>query len=581
MRQLNIISILLITTVLSACSFLEPEPDNTRQPEILDDPAYFCGPLNAAYNALPTSFNVEMDALTDNAVIRNYSSTYYQSAVGGMTPSLNPLNNYEACYNSIRLLNIFLSRMVLNSDTSYQTPIRFLALNNESAYINNLRMFYRLKGEAFGLRAYWQYVLLRNYAGEGVNGELLGVPLVGDQILQHSQELNIPRSSFEDCIESIVADCDSAINCSLPDLYIGPTDIVTGQALSPRLSGAAVKAIKAKALLLAASPAFNKSGDHSKWERAALAAADAVKATGGINTAFFTRDDYYFGKINSTSITQNNVIMKGKWVTGNSSLESANYPSGMYGDAMVNVSQNLVDAFTDINGYPISESTIYDPSKPYANRDPRLDLFVGYHGGKIGNYTLNMTADGSEFYNPQTKTSRSGYYLKKGLRYNQVVCGPSNMTKGTARACIIIGLPEIYLMYAEAANEAWGVSGDPFGIGFTAKDALNRILVRDNAKGNMYLNNIVGSDQDKFREYVRLQRRIELCFEGHYYFDLRRWYASDSNWAEKINTSVYGLRYMDSGFKVVELEKRKYLAPYPPIPYSEQYNAGLVQNKGW
>lgn len=582
MKKITILLFAISTVILFSCDFLDPEADNTREEEILDESAYICGPLNAVYNSLPTLFDVSMDAMTDNAVIRNYSGSYYRAAVGALSPNLNPLDCWTSCYSNIRLLNIFLSKMVLNDSTSYRTPVRFFALTNEQAYKDNLNMFYRLRGEAFALRAYMQLCLLQNFAGEGTNGEMLGIPQVGDKILDQSQDLMIPRASFDDCIQAIVDDCDSAvISCRLPDLYTGTSDVVYNQTISPHMSGAAAKGIKAKALLMAASPAFNKNGDAKKWEEAAKAAADLVKAVGGINTAFFTRTEYYFSKINNTSMTQNNVIMKGKWVTGNMALEASNYPAMMYGSATINVSQNLVDAFPDKKGYPISESSVYDPENPYANRDPRLALFVGYNGGKVGKHIIDISEAGEEYYNPLKCTSRSGYYLKKTLRDDQVVCGPSNEVQGTPRACIIIGLPDVYLMYAEAANEAWGVDGDPEGYGFTAKQALNRILTRDGASGNQYLNTVIGTDQDKFREYVRLQRRLELCFEGHYYYDLRRWYSGDSDWQAKLNVPVYGVRMNGGKYSIVELENRKFNAPYPPIPYFEEFNAGLVQNKGW
>lgn len=574
--------VLMAAAAAASCDFLDPEADNTREQDVLDDPAYFCGPLNAAYNALPSTFDLNMDALTDNAVIRNYTGDYYKASVGNLSPNSNPLNCWNSCYDNIRMLNIFLGRMVLNDKYSYRTPVRFFAINNETDLENNMKMFWRLKGEAYALRAYNYFALLRNFAGEGTDGRMLGVPLVGDKVLDQSQDLKIPRASLEECIKAIVDDCDSAIVVGrLPDLYTGTSDVVYNQSLSPHISGAAAKAIKAKALILYASPAYNPAGDKSRWEDAAKAAAEAVKAVGGIGTKFFTMEAYYFSNINNTSLTQNNVIFKGKWVIGNMALEKENYPPSLYGNAMLNVSQNLVDAFTDNEGYPISESTKYDAANPYAGRDARLDYCVGYNGGKIGSYTIDITENGADHYNPLNAASRTGYYLKKALRCNQVVCGPSNKTKGTPRACILIGLPEVYLMYAEAANEAWGVSADPEGYGFTAKDALSRILLKDNKAGDTYLKNVIGADQAKFREYTRLQRRLELCFEGQYYYDLRRWYAGDDDWKSKLNVTVYGVAVEDGVYKIVEMENRIFKSAYPPVPYSEIYNAGLVQNKGW
>lgn len=581
MKAVYKILLVMVVVSLGSCDFLEPETDNTREADVLEDPAYFCGPLNAAYGNLPSTFNPDMDAMTDNAVIRDFGGDYYNAGVGRLSPSMNPLGCWASNYANIRLLNIFLGRMVL-SDRGYRTPIRFFALNNETDYENNLKMFWRLKGEAYALRAYYYFDLLRNYAGEGENGQMLGVPLVGNKVLDQKQDLDIPRATLEDCVKAIVDDCDSAIVVGrLPDLYSGTVDVVYNQSLSPHISGAAAKAIKAQTLLLYASPAYNTENDRVRWEAAAKAAAEAIKAVGGIGTKFYSLEEYYFSKINNTSITQDNVIMKGKWITGDRSLENMNYPSALYGRATVNVSQNLVDSFTDKDGYPIAESAYFDPAKPFDNRDARLDLYVGRDGGTIGKYVIDISEDGAERYNPLTCTSRSGYYLKKTLNCNQVILGPSNAVKGTPRACVMIGLPELYLMFAEAANEAWGVNDDPDGVGFTAKNALARVLVKNNKTLDQYLNKVIGSDRDRFREYTRNQRRVELCFEGRYYYDLRRWYAANEDWAAKLNVTVRGIESTESAYNAIELEKRNFHAPYPPIPYSEVYNAGLIQNKGW
>lgn len=567
--------------LLSACSFLEPELDNTRDESILDETAYFCGPLNEVYNNLPTSFDLEMDALTDNAVVRNFSGEYYRCGTGAISIHRNPLDIYTKGYKCIRSLNYFLSRMVIDESTSYQTPIRFFTITSETDLENNLKMFYRLKAEAYGLRAFWQYELIKNFAGEGTSGQMLGVPLVGDRILENGEGTDIPRASLDECVRAIVEDCETALeNGALPDNYTG-TDVVFGNAFRNRISGAAVKSIKAKALLLAASPAYNKTNDPAKWEAAALAAAEAIKAVGGVNAALSTRDEYYFTQVNVSDWKNNDVIFKAKPLTGNNSFESSHYPERLYGSASLNVSQNLVDAFTDANGYPITaDGATYDPANPYANRDPRLALFVGTHGGKVGNYVVNIAEGGYDFYTPQNRSPRTGYYLKKCLRDKQVSLDPNN-SKTTVRANIIIGFPDMLLCYAEAANEAWGVTADPQGVGFTAKQALNVLLVRDGKNGNKYLNNVIGSNQEMFRDYVRLQRRIELCFEGHYFYDLRRWYSADQDWESKLNVPVYGIKLTDDGFEKVYLEDRRFQAPYMPIPYAEVVNAGLEQNNGW
>lgn len=585
MKTIKIVLFTACLLITYSCSFLDPETDNTRDASILDEVAYFCGPLNSVYSNLPTLFENNMDAMTDNAVIRDMSGDWYRCSIGALSPNMNPMELWTEGYANIRSLNIFLDRMRLDDNIPYKTPIRFFPFTSEDDYQSNLNMFWRLKGEAYALRAYWMFELLKNYGGVTGDNQIMGIPLVGDNVLNVSDNLMIPRASFQDCIKAIIDDCDSAIvSCRLPDLYKG-TDVVYGNAFRDHISGAAAKAIKAKALLYAASPAYNLENNIDAWSQAAIASAEAITAVGGINAVLSSREEYYFSQINNKDWKNNDVVFKGKVVTGNSKFETENYPPHLYGKALINVSQNFVDAFPDVNGYPIdAEGSVYNKETPYSDRDPRLAMFVGYDGGKIGSYVLDIAEGGADAYDPLARTSRSGYYLKKTLR-ESVKLTPGSST-ATPRANILIGLPELLLNYAEAANRAWGVSGDPEGFGFTAKDALRRIVTRDNSKtGAKYLDEVIGDDSEKFEDYVRLQRRIELSFEGHYYYDLRRWYAADSDWEKHINVPVYGIEVRDGEngkeYKKVELEKRYFVSPYQPIPYSEIYNAGLIQNKGW
>ena len=585
-------AIAIVLSISAACNFLDPEHDNTRDEDILDDAAYFCGPLNAVYNNLPSVFDVQMDVLTDNAVDRTQTGNYYRAATGAMSPNLNPNDVWASAYSNIRLLNIFLSRMVLNDKHPYKTPVAFFAFTNDAAYTNNLNYFYRLKGEAFGLRAWWMLKLMYTYAGESTDGQLLGVPIVGDAILDQSLDIaDYPRASFDDCIKCIVDDCDSALVVGkLPNIYAG-TDLAYGSAFRSHMSGAAVKAVKAKALLLAASPAFNRTGDVTKWQAAAQAAYDAIAALGTVSAtapAWQARDAYYFSGLSNNENAVYDVVFRGKYVTGNNALETDNYPAGIYGNATVNVSQNFVDAFTDNQGYPIAESTSYNPAVPYAGRDARLSQFVACNGytyavsGKYS-YTVDISENGYDTNNTLNKGSRSGYYLLKTLRPTQVSLMAGN-TQSTPRANILIGLPDMLLMFAEASNEAWGPTTAGPGMAIDAQTALKRILTRDSGNSSMdtYLTTVIGTDQAKFRDYVRNQRRIELAFEGHYYYDLRRWYAADAAWQDKLNVTVYGTSYNSvSGYSKIELEKRKFTSHWTPIPYSEVYNGGVKQNKGW
>ena len=602
--------LLFIIGLLCSCSgFLDPTKDGTiSEDEVFRNNSYFNGPLNAAYDALDATFNIAMDNLTDNSAYRQFSNDYYSCSVGALSPNLNPLNNWNSGYQNIRHLNQFLEKMVLNPDPDapLRTPVRWYypTRGNE----NNIEEFWRLTGEAHFLRALYLSDLLKNFAGVTADGDTLGVPLVGYQVLQVDKDLNIPRSTYRECVKAIVNDCDTAIKYLKSIEYQG-ADLVWGQRNNGRASGIAARALKARVLLYAASPAFNKDWetDKSKWETVALAAADAIKSVQGgfqdlVDSRASNSDDigtmYYLGIVNNTDWQANmrDMFFSANIQTGNKAFETNNYPPSMYGNALNNPSQNYVDAFPDVDGYPITdENSVYDKTDPYANRDPRLALFVAYNGSRMtaANHTIETYEGGDDEFSILRGTSRTGYYLRKLLRPTTINLAPGAPgTNSTNRVNIILGKPELYLTFAEAANEAWGVNEAPEEIGFTAKDVLLKILKKYGC-GTKYLEEVILDDPEKFRDYIRNCRRLELSFEGHYYYDLRRWIPDGST--ESLNVDVFKTMkivrtgstpegdpvYEYSGDPVL-LEKRFFKSAYPPIPYMELYNAkSIKQNAGW
>lgn len=583
---------------MCACSdFLEPQTDNTMdEDDVFANAAYFCGPLMDAYDALADNFDIAMDNMTDNAVSRNLSGDNYLCATGALSPDRNPLNNWVDGYRQIRRVNQFLSKMKLDPDAVVPTPVRFFKISVAQDSIDNVREFWRLYGEAYFLRAFYNSELLKNFGGATSSNGLLGIPLVGDRILEVTDDLKIPRSSYTDCVKAIINDCDTAIKY-LPVEYKG-TDRVTGASMNGRASGISARALKARVLLYAASPAFNPDNDLQKWEDAAIAAGEAIRSVGGgfqnlVNApASSATEDignaYYFNQLQNKDWNDNgrDLFFRAAVWTGNKQYENDNYPPSMYGSALNNPSQNFVDAFPDKNGYPISESTIYDENNPYVDRDPRLALYVAFNGAKMGPadyHTIESYVNGVDAYNPLRNTSRTSYYLRKLLRPKTVSLIPGASAAATQRSRIILGKPELYLNFAEAANEAWGVTGDPQGFGFTAKAVLEKIHLKY-ACGNQYLNNVIGNDSDKFRDYIRNERRLDLSFEGHRYYDLRRW-ISDGK-PDALNVDIYGMKITknDDGtytYVPVLLEKRDFRSSWQPIPYSEVFNASIVQNAGW
>jgi len=137
---------------------------------------------------------------------------------------------------------------------------------------------------------------------------------------------------------------------------------------------------------------------------------------------------------------------------------------------------------------------------------------------------------------------------------------------------------EIFLNYAEAANEAWGPTGKGTH-SYSAYDVIKAIRQRagigtDN--GDAYLESIK-TDKDKMRELIRNERRLELCFEGHRFWDLRRWNAD-------LTETATGMSISGSKYTTINVDERKFdsYMTYGPIPYTEVLKySELKQNKGW
>ena len=247
----------------------------------------------------------------------------------------------------------------------------------------------------------------------------------------------------------------------------------------------------------------------------------------------------------------------------------------------MNPTQNLVDAFPAANGYSISDSrSHYDAANPYADRDPRLALYIIYNGAKEGVSDAAIqtgsdatTADG---LNKRETSTRTGYYMKKRLRMD-VNCNPS-MTQGKAHYNPRMRYTEFFLNYAEAANEAYGPR-DNGGHNYSAYQVMKAIRYR--ALGlteDPYLDECA-NDRDKMRQLIRNERRLELCFESFRFWDLRRWKADINEAARGVdiaNNSTY------TPLESVEERSFADYMYYGPIPRTETLKfSNLLQNKGW
>lgn len=558
-KTVIVIGVLLAT---GCNSFLDPDPDNVRQEEdVLKNPELAEGVLLNAYKDLPVS-NSFTDVATDDAVSNLTSNSYRLITNGEWKSTNNPFDMWGKSYTNIAYTNMFLDEIVNNVEWSY------------SSEWQNEHFRKRLTAEARGLRAFYYIMLLEAHAGIGASsGTLLGVPMIMTSI-NIDGNLTVPRESYDRCVEILVDELDAVIE-ALPDSYEAADnsdpqkqdkDAVYGAKFKNRLSGRVAKMLKARLLLHAASPAFNPADDKTKWVDAADAAAVVIDVYGGLSALIPERIEYYLNENVTDNLWRKDFSNIRGW-------ETTNFPPSLYGTGRTNPSQNIVDAFPADNGYPITMTEAgYNVSQPYANRDKRLFAYVIYNGMTFKTKTINTIDDPNDGIDKVASSStRTGYYIKK-LMDEKVSLTPGAGVS-TRHFMTLMRHTEAFLIYAEAACNAWGRSG----MGTHAYSATDVIAKLRQTAGisqpDKYLASI--SDDDTMLDLIRNERRLELSFESRRFWDLRRWADLD-----KMNETARGT--YDGGATSANIETRKYAdyMIYGPIPYSES-RKGLEQNKGW
>jgi hypothetical protein len=594
----RIIKYLIIVPLLAGCDDLfEPAMENFRTVESLyNEPSFAQGLLGHAYIGNPLggwSFN---DVATDDAVSNDPANSYRSMATGQWRSNYNPMDRWQYLRASVQYINQFI---VLVDDVNWASDPFIAGMFRD-----------RLKGDAYGMRALYTYHLLLNHAGWGEDGQCLGIPILTEPETVES-DFNLPRNTLQECIEQIYADVEMATSL-LPPSYgditddnlvptkyrnIGPQGLKSGELAAlysrvfgnmsrGRMSGAIAEAIRAQATLLAASPAYSEGTSYT-WDNAAQQMATVLNrlGTNPVSEIDPTGLTWYANTSDIANMNSGFNVKEILWRANRGEsrdLEENNFPPSLFGRGRVNPTQNLVDAFPMANGYPISHtSSGYNANDPYTGRDPRLAHYIIYNGSRAGNQNSVITtaSDGTNndaLGHAETST-RTGYYMKKLLRQD-VNANPSAAVN-QFHYKPFIRFTEIFLGYAEAANEAWGPTGTGSGT-YSAYDVIKAIRARAGVgkeNGDAYLESIKG-DKDAMRELIRNERRLELCFEGHRFWDLRRWKAP-------INEAARGMNISNGVFQPIpSVENRSYAdyMYYGPIPYDETLKfSNLVQNRGW
>jgi starch-binding outer membrane protein, SusD/RagB family len=586
------LTILLIALLIGGCKkdVLEPANENMRDKEVIyKEPVFAQGLLTNGYLRLPYDdfvygFN---DVATDDAVSNDPANPYFAMATGQWRADNNPMDMWTRSYNAILYMNLILAEA---------DKVNWAA-DEQAAKLFKLR----IKGEAYGLRAIFMYFLLQAHGGPR-GGSVLGLPIITESS-ENITDYNVPRADLNTYINAIYKDMDQA-EANLPldyndlnvnsgvvpqkyvDQGISANNVAAynramGLLFRGRITGRIVKGFRSRLALMAASPAFtNGAGD--SWTKAAQAAADVINNNNGVN-GLPSNGWTFYNNAEITAITNGSnppeIIWRARTVTHsniNSTIEKQHFPPTLFGNGR--------------NGYPITDvaRSGYDRNNPYRDRDPRLDAYIVVNGSRFGpsNVVIN-TMTGNDGVGVQATSTVTGYYMRKLLNQttNLNPATPATKMMYVAR----MRYTEIYLNYAEAANEAFGPDGVAPGASYSARDIIRAIRRRAGVGGTSdpYLSSI--GSKDDMRELIRNERRLELCFEGYRFWDLRRWKVPLTQLNEPIRgiagRNASGQQIFDlAGPFPIESQRRVYQSYmyYGPIPYFETLKfSNLPQNEGW
>ena len=599
MQKFNHIVIAAVLVAMQSCSgFLDPYPSALRSEEYaLSNPTTMQGLIGKCYDYMSTNYDnnegAYLDCATDNAVRTSATDVMRRLATGVASPTNDPFVTYwERDYKGIYNCNLF-----LNDDNGMK--LDYMADDRHNELLKN-----RLKGEAHALRAWFYWDLLQKFGGRSSSGELLGVPVILKPVriwemdTKEIRELTVKRNTYEECVTQIISDCDEAIKY-LPvahrDFLVDDIEDlrVLGSQNWGRMDGITAVAIKALVYLTWASPRFNPEGDMTRWENAAQFAKEVIDFKMEVDnvTNGFSIDR----KVNWFDPNNPCIIFASRYKSSSEAMEKAFWPGGFQGNGSMGASQNLVDAFGMADGYPVGESPNYtfDPANPYENRDPRFYSIIFYNGRTVSTgssgipYTFENWADGGkDAAGVSSKNSHTNYHIKKFV-YTGINWSESSVNR-QPHSRFHIRWAHMVLAFAEAANQIGGPNHKIDGL--SAREAISWLRSRttyDGAEGiknDTYLEKMALSGKVAFDRFLRNERRIETCFEGSWFFDLRRWTTS----LGELNVAVNGVGVTRNGDGTFTydfekfIEQRHFTSAYLPIPYKEMLNLkGLEQNEGW
>ncbi len=494
---------------------------------------YARGILNNAYFSVQDRYNLDGNGAmqasgSDEAVNSNLNSNINTFNNGTWSPVRTIDDTYSSLYEGLRTVNLFMNNVQTSGIIAQ--PSELATTTPTALETSRQGQIDRLKGQAFFLRAYFHFELLERY----------GSLVLAKKVFERNEDLNLPRNTFQECVDHIVLDCDSAIQ----RLPLWTQSWSSGQ--RGRATQTAAMALKARLLLYAASPQYNPSNDLTKWQKAADAAKALIdKGVHSLLTDY--RNPFLFG-----GNPYNNEVIFETQTPNRNDIEQNNAPVSYDGAlGRTNPTQEMVNAFEmRTTGRPIDDQASgYVPSNPYTNRDNRLNFTIFVNGVVYKSpRTVDTFIGGKDGIGANVNATKTGYYMRKF--FNDAVTWNQASNTLSRRPWVIFRYSEMLLNYAEALNEAQG----PVPAVYTYINLVRQrtgvalpALQSTNPTGNGY----VPATKEALRLRIQNERRVELCFEGHRFFDVRRWKKGE----EFFNKPVTGMKITKTGTSTFTYER--------------------------
>ena len=562
MKRTYIALMAILACTVSCKDFLERAPgDNLTKEELFSNIETAEKYLNNAYIFLPDyqyptedlTGRYKLGDCTDEGGFQqgyDYQACPFDINIGSWSPNRMPMErNWSDYYGCIRRCNKFIENYDLVPEE----------ISNGAPTTRRTRML----GEAYALRGYYYFLLFKQWGG---------VPLITTVLDPGNVESTkgIRRATAEETLEQVMDDMEEAKR------YL-PEKLKDGE--FGRFTRLIATIVESQVKLYWASKFWNPDNDMDRWDEAAdycrIAYNMALEEGHKLSLSYAD----LFNKV--TSAQEPEVI----WVKNSEHMECHWWdvyamPLGYGAFNVDGPLQEFVDSFemqasgeipvlgyTDDNKQIINPmATDYDPLHPWDGREERFYCVILTQGMMLQGRAIDVSENGVDNlnYGPVTRTN---YFNKKYVELNHNLYTDAGETY---RRFAIMRTAELYLNYAEALNECEGPTPRVY-------ELVNSIRRRAKVKELPE-----GLNQDQMRERIRHERKIELCFENHRFWDVRRWKIAetvDAGKVHKVNIDAAGnITYPVFQNRVFDPAK-SYLFPIPQGEIDK--NRLLEQNPGW